>query len=153
MDWFNLIPSWHPRYQVVLAPRGVTLFDDLGLLHFEQPLVCRVAELIELAQPLAMVCANPSWLADLPALLNTLAQMAGQGWICDAQARPTGWLTPDFQLTPHRLHLSPTLELFVLTQLLDETELRNWAASVAWPTSPLRLVVCEASSKSKCNSQ
>ncbi|MEN9985098.1 MAG: hypothetical protein RI925_600 [Pseudomonadota bacterium] len=143
MDWFNLIPSWHPRYQAVLEPHGVTLFDDGGLLHFEQPLVCRVAELIELAQPLAEICANPSWLAELPALLSTLAQMAGQGWICATQARPTGWLTPDFKLSPRGLHLSPLLELVVLTRLLDETELCHWVTSVAWPISPLRLVVCD----------
>ncbi len=143
MDWFDLTPSWHPRYQVVLDPHRVTLLDDAGSLHFEQALVRRVAELITLRQPLAFVCSDPAWLLDLPALLVTLAQMAEKGWICTTEARPTGWLTPDFQRLPHRLCLSSTLELVMLTASLDEAELCDWVASVAWPASPLRLVVCD----------
>ena len=76
----------------MILPDGVTLLDDAGLLRFAQPTVRRVAQLIARAQPLAAVCAEPDWLAHLPAVLGALAQMADEGWICSAQQLPGGWL-------------------------------------------------------------
>lgn len=142
MDWFTLTPAWPPRYQAVCDADGVTLLDDAGLLRFAQPTVRRVAQLIARAQPLAAVCAEPDWLAHLPAVLGALAQMADEGWICSAQQLPGGWLTPDFQSPRHWQRLSATLEVAVLSQALDRQALLDWAGALR-PAQPLRLVLCD----------
>lgn len=142
MDWFTLTPAWPPRYQAVCDADGVTLLDDAGLLRFAQPAVRRVAQLIARAQPLAAVCAEPDWLAHLPAVLGALAQMADEGWICSAQQLPGGWLTPDFQSPWHWQRLSATLEVAVLSQALDHQALLDWAGALR-PAQPLRLVLCD----------